>query len=113
MSGRIEFSGDELARRVPLLGQFRDDLTGTLTPLMDIAACHWADGADSDDEQTVQARSAVRGVVGAYILPAYAELGGAVGVQGDKLDLVRKIGDNIEDGNGEVAGNWGAGGRHG
>ncbi|WP_432842800.1 hypothetical protein [Dactylosporangium sp. CA-092794] len=112
MSGRIEFSGDDLARRVPLLGQFQDDLTGTVTPLTDIAACRWADGADGDDELTIQARNAVHGVLTQYVLPAYVELGDAVGVQGDKLGIVHRIGENTEAGNGEAAGGWG-GGRHG
>ncbi|WP_432990143.1 hypothetical protein [Dactylosporangium sp. CA-233914] len=112
MNVRIEFSGDDLARRVPLLGQFRDDLIGTLTPLTDIAACRWADGVDQDDEQTIQARNAVRGVLSQYILPSYVQLGDSVGVQGDKLDLVRKIGDNIESTNGEAVPDM-HGGRHG
>ncbi|MEV0128433.1 hypothetical protein AB0H83_08200 [Dactylosporangium sp. NPDC050688] len=113
MSGQIQFSGDALAQRVPLLGQFRDDLAGTLRPLMDIAECHWADGCEGDDELALQARGAVREVLGKYVLPSYAELGESVGIEGEKLDLVRKIGDNTEGSNSDVAGGWGSGGRHG
>lgn len=113
MSGQIEFSGDALAQRVPLLGQFREDLTSTLRPLLDIAECHWADGCDGDDELAHQARGAVREVLGKYVLPSYAELGESVGIEGEKLDVVRKIGENTEGTNSEVAGGWGSGGRHG
>jgi hypothetical protein len=105
----IEFSGDDLARRVPLLGQFRDDLAGMIDPLADIVACRWADGVPDKDTTTLQARDAVRGVLAKYVTPAYGELGEAVGLQGDKLDLVRRIGDSTEAGNTDLAGGWGEG----
>ncbi|NBE80117.1 hypothetical protein [Micromonospora rubida] len=113
MSGSIEFSGDALAQRVPLLGQFRTDLENTLTPLVDIAACRWAAGAPADDEFTMQVREAVRKMMAEYVLPAYVQLGESVGLQGDKLDLVRRIGEQTESGNSEIAGGWGGGSRHG
>jgi hypothetical protein len=110
MSEPITFSGDDLARRVPLLGQFREDLVSTITPLTDIAACRWANHATSDDEMTTQARGGVHGVLVKYILPSYVSLGGSVGVQGDKLDIVRQVGDSTEGTNNEVAGGWPGGG---
>lgn len=110
---RIEFSGENLAQRVPLLGKFRDDLAETVDPLVDIAACRWAQNVPGDDEVTLQARAAVQDMMIKYVLPAYAQLGGSVGLQGEKLDLVRHVGDNTEAGNSEVAGGWEGGGRHG
>lgn len=105
---RIEFSGDDLAGRVPLLGQFRDDLKETVDPLLDIAACRWAEGVPGDDATTLQARAAVQEMLHKYVLPAYEALGESVGFQGEKLDLVRHIGENTEAGNSEAAGGWGA-----
>ncbi len=108
----IEFAGDDLARRVPLLGQFRTDLKRTVDPLLDVAACHWADGVPGDDDVTLQAKAAISGMLDQYVLPVYALLADAVGFQGEKLHIVRQIGDNTEAGNSEAAGGWG-GGRHG
>lgn len=113
MSERISFNGDDLARRVPLLGTFQESLVATVTPLGDIAACRWADGAPESDELTAQAREAVRGMLADYVFPSYEVLGSAVGMQGGKLDAIHQIGDNTEATNGEVAGGWNDGGRHG
>jgi hypothetical protein len=106
---QIEFSGDDLTRRVPLLGQFCDDLIAVVTPLIDISQCQWAEG---DDEMTMQARATIFDLMTKYVLPAYSLLGEAVGMQGDKLGLVRLIGDQTEATNGQSAG-WTGGGRHG
>lgn len=111
MNGQISHSGDDLVRRVPLLGVFQDDLAAVLGPLADIAACRWAAGAPGDDRVTHGARAAVHGVVSGYVMPTYVGLGESVGLQADKLDVVRRIGDDTEAGNGELAGGWG-GGRH-
>ncbi|MGW1062319.1 hypothetical protein [Micromonospora rubida] len=108
----IEFSGDALAQRVPLLADFQGELGRFLGPLADIAMCRWADGAPADDEFTMEARAAVRKMLAEYVFPAYAQLGESVGLQGEKLDMVRRIGENTEASNTEVAGGWG-GGRHG
>jgi hypothetical protein len=108
----IEFSGDDLAIRVPLLGQFREHLIDTVTPLVDISLCRWAGHPDGDDEITLQASKAVHGLLTEYVLPAYGLLGESVGVQGEKLGVVGAIGQNTEDVNGDAAGGWG-GGRHG
>jgi hypothetical protein len=108
----IEFSGDDLAARVPLLGQFRGHLIDTATPLVDISLCRWAGHPDGDDEITLQARNAVHGLLAKYVLPAYGLLGESVGLQGEKLGVVRNIGENTEDINGDAAGGW-DGGRHG
>jgi hypothetical protein len=107
----IEFSGDALAQRVPLLGAFQENLASIFEPLADVGACRWAEGAPKDDELTAQTLAAVRQMMGDYILPAYELLGEAVGLQGDKLDMVRRIGDNTEATTTEIAGGWG-GGRH-
>ncbi|GAB2922112.1 hypothetical protein GCM10027280_06670 [Micromonospora polyrhachis] len=110
-ASRIEFSGEALARRVPLLGQFQSDLEETVKTLVDIAACRWADDAPGDDKVTLQARKAVRDMLVKYVFPSYTALGGAVGLQGEKLDVVRRIGDNTEASNAEAAGGWGGGHR--
>lgn len=107
----IEFAGDDIARRVPLLAQFRSEMKRTVDPLLDIAACHWADGVPGDDDVTLQARAAIGGMLAQYILPVYGLLADAIGYQGEKLDIVRRIGDNTEAGNSEAAGAWG-GGKH-
>ncbi|WP_320065632.1 hypothetical protein [Micromonospora sp. RTGN7] len=114
MNGSIEFSGDALAQRVPLLTEFRQHLVDILEPLTDVVACRWADGAPANDEFTMAARENVRKMLVDYVLPAYLQLGESVGVQGEKLDVVRQVGENTEAGNAEVAGGWsGGGGRNG
>jgi hypothetical protein len=113
MSNRIDFSGDDLASRVPLLSEFRDTLMSVIDPLVDVAACRWADGAPPDDDITAQAKKGVSGMITTYLYPGYDVLGDSVGAQGTKMDLVRRIGDNIEDGNTETADWGGGGGRHG
>jgi hypothetical protein len=109
MTTPLSFDGDALANRVPLLGQFRDDLHDTIVPLSEIAACRWADGVPGDDDQSLQARANIKQMFEKYIMPAYQELGDAMGFQGEKLGLVRQIGENTENSNGEVAGGWGGG----
>ncbi|GAB3156683.1 hypothetical protein GCM10027290_54930 [Micromonospora sonneratiae] len=110
-TSRIEFSGDGLARRVPLLGQFQGHLMDTVSLLVDIAACRWADDVPEDDKVTLQAREAVHGMLMKYVLPAYGALGEVVGIQGEKLGIVHRIGENTEASNAEAAGGWGGGHR--
>lgn len=108
---RIEFLGDELIRRVPLLAQFREDLIATVAPLLEIAECHWADGAH--DELTVQARGTLKQLLNAYVLPCYEVLGDAVGIdQLEKLEMYGQIGDLTEAVNGASAGAMSGGGKH-
>ncbi|SCL13138.1 hypothetical protein [Micromonospora inyonensis] len=97
MSGsRIEFNGDALAQQVPLVGQFKDHLIGTVDPVRQIAECRWAAGVPADDELSLQARAAVQQVLAGIVLAAYAKLAHAAGFQGEKLDLVRRVGENTE-----------------
>lgn len=115
MSGEnISFDGDDLIRRVPLLGQAQTDLEGVAEALFEIAACRWADGVPDDDKITLQARDSVHGMLTEYVFPSYGQCGGAFGFQGEKLGLFRRIGDNTEDTNTEAADFGGtSGGRHG
>lgn len=103
----IQFDGEDLARRVPLLGQSQTDLESVAEALVEIAACRWADGVPNDDTTTLQARDAVHGMLAQYVFPAYGQCGAAFGFQGEKLGLFRRIGDNTEDTNTETAGGWG------
>ncbi|WP_416902604.1 hypothetical protein [Micromonospora echinospora] len=97
MSGsRVEFNGDALAQRVPLLGQFKDHLISTVDPVRQIAECRWAAGVPADDELSLQARAAVQQVLAGIVLAAYAKLAQAAGFQGEKVDLVRRVGENTE-----------------
>ncbi|MEU5941632.1 hypothetical protein ABZ807_21150 [Micromonospora sp. NPDC047548] len=108
-ASRIEFSGDDLAQRVPLLAQFQEDLIKTVNPLVDIAACRWADDVPEDDEVTLQARAAVQGMLMKYVFPAFVELGDVTGIQHDKWDFVRRIADNTEAISDEMVGDLGGG----
>jgi hypothetical protein len=105
----LNFDGDALAARVPLLGRFRDDLHDTIAFLSDIAACLWAEGVPADDAQSLQARDNIKQMFDQYIMPAYRELADALGFQGEKLGLVKQIGDHTEHANGEVATSWSSG----
>ncbi|MGC4807647.1 hypothetical protein [Micromonospora sp. DT233] len=109
----ISHDGDQLANQVPLLHAFQGLMIETIDMLMRIAECHWANGAPADDEFTMAARANIRKMFSDYVFPTYLMLGEAVGLQGDKLGLVKKIGENTEGGNTEMAGGWGEGGRHG
>ncbi|MGC4790552.1 hypothetical protein ACLQ22_22305 [Micromonospora sp. DT178] len=95
-TSRITFNGDALARQVPLVGQFKDHLIGTVDPVREIAECRWADGVPADDELSLQARAAVMGLLANIVLAAYAKLAEAAGFQGEKLNLYRRVGDNTE-----------------
>jgi hypothetical protein len=106
MTTPIVFNGDAVRLHVPLLEQFKVDLLGTVGPLGEVAACHWADGVPDGDTQSLQARDYVKQMFDQYIMPAYGQLGEAIGVQGDKLGLVGQIGDHTESSNAEVASGW-------
>ncbi|BCL13671.1 hypothetical protein [Micromonospora sagamiensis] len=95
-SSRIEFNGDALAQRVPLLGQFKEHLINTVDPLREIAECRWADGVPGDDELSLQARAAVQKLLAGIVLMAYAKLAEAAGFQDEKVDLYRRVGENTE-----------------
>jgi hypothetical protein len=107
---QISFSGEEISRRVPLLAEFHEHLLELVNPMIEVAACRWADGVD--DEMSIQMRESVRKMVNGYILPVYAELGESLGFQGDKLSAFRRIGDQTEHNAAGAAGFTGGGGRH-
>ena len=107
MSARIDFSGDDLAGRVPMFGEFKDTLMSVIDPLTDVAACRWADGVPADDHVTLQARDGVRGMITEYLYPGYGVLGESVGAQGDKMDKIIHDSDEIEDDT-TTASDWGS-----
>ncbi|ONH62028.1 hypothetical protein CcI49_00905 [Frankia sp. CcI49] len=109
MSGEnITFDGDELANKVPILAEFRDDVVAFGKELADgIAQNNFA--ADAEDEASKLAYAMFRQVMQAFD-KIYGALGTAIGVQGDRLGIVRNIGEATEAGAADTAGNWSGGG---
>jgi hypothetical protein len=109
----ISHHGDQLGNQVPALHEFRTIMNDDINTLMEIVECRWAKGAPASDEFTMAACATIRKMLIDNVFRTYLQLGEAVGLQGDKLNLVRRIGENTEGGNTELASGWGEGGRNG
>ncbi|GAA2217888.1 hypothetical protein ACFY2R_20355 [Micromonospora olivasterospora] len=94
----ISFNGDALAQRVPLLGEFKEELIGTIDPLMSVAECRWA----GEDEQSQAVRAIVMNLLGNQVLGILGLLANASGFQGEKLGLYHRNGVYTEDGSNDM-----------
>ncbi|KQC35640.1 hypothetical protein UK82_25405 [Frankia sp. ACN1ag] len=110
--GVIRHDGDEIAQKVPALGAFRQHVTDLGGELADtLGRNKFADGAK--DEVSLYAQETFQQLMDAFG-KIYGALGEAIGLQGDRLSVVRQIGDNTEGETTEQAGNWQSpGGHHG
>jgi hypothetical protein len=111
--GLIRHDGDEIAQKVPLLSTFRQQVTDLGGELADtIARNKFADGAK--DEVSRYAQKSFQQLMEAFG-EIYGALGEAVGLQGDRLSVVRRIGDTTEGESTEHAEGWSQspGGHHG
>ncbi|MFG1954693.1 hypothetical protein [Micromonospora sp. NPDC048830] len=89
----ITFNGDVLAQRVGLLGDFRDELIGTIDLVKRLAEGLWA----GDDEQSQQFRAYVMHLYGDIVLGVFVQLGNGAGFQDEKLGIYHQVGENTED----------------
>ncbi|MEO3779268.1 hypothetical protein ABGB16_20965 [Micromonospora sp. B11E3] len=89
----ITFNGDALAQRVGLLGDFRDELVGTIDVVKLLAEGRWA----GDDEQSQQFRAFVMHLLGDIVLGVFVQLGNGAGFQGEKLGVYHQVGENTEE----------------
>lgn len=100
----IAFDGDDLARKVPMISRFREQVTGLGMDLKNtLAQNDFAAGAT--DQTSLYAASMFQQLMGAFG-QIYGALGEAVGLQGDRLAAVRQIGDATEGAATEQAGGW-------
>ncbi|MCM3920749.1 hypothetical protein ND748_03535 [Frankia sp. AiPs1] len=107
----ILHDGDEIAQKVPMLSTFRQQVTDLGGELADtIARNNFAKGAK--DEVSLYAESSFQELMDAFG-KIYGALGEAVGLQGDRLSVVRQIGDTTEGETTEEAGWESPGGHHG
>jgi hypothetical protein len=105
----IQHDGDAIARRVPQIITFRgevvsfgSDLSGTL------ADNRFAEGAD--DEVSLFAEDTFGQLMDSFG-QIYGEFGKAIGLQGNRLDVVRQIGDDTDGRATDHASGWdGSGG---
>ncbi|WP_261560618.1 hypothetical protein [Frankia tisae] len=104
----LEHDSDELARAVsPLLG-YRGMVVTFGTWLDGVAGTDFV--GDAKDEPTLYAKLTFDKIMTAFG-KIYGALGQAIGLQGDRLDLVRHIGDQTEDGTTQTAEGWPGGHR--
>ncbi|SNQ46310.1 conserved hypothetical protein [Frankia canadensis] len=109
MSGQeITQDGDAIAARVPAVHAFQDHLVTVGKLLHQAATTDFA--GDAKDEATLIAKATFTQIMDSFG-KVYGALGQAVGLQGDRLDAVRRIGDQTESAATQSAG-WDSGSRH-
>ncbi|CAO5147312.1 ESX-1 secretion-associated protein [Frankia sp. AiPs1] len=107
MSDRlIRQDGDEIAAKVPAIKTLQGDYGTFGTWLARIAGVDFA--GDAKDEATLYAKATFHQIMTAFG-KIYTSLGTAIGVQGDRLDAVRQIGDQTESGASSHASGWSGG----
>ncbi len=104
----IRHDGDELANKVPALKAYRDEFVTFGTWLGRVAGTDFV--GDAKDDATLYAKSTFDKIMTAFS-KVYGALGQAIGLQGDRLELVRRIGDDTEDGASKTAEGWPGGHR--
>ncbi|EFC84681.1 hypothetical protein [Parafrankia sp. EUN1f] len=112
MSGeQIQFNGDELAEKVPMLADFREAFLAFGEELAEGIAQHNF-ARDAHDEVSKLSYAMFKQLM-KYFGKIYDALGEAVGVQGDRLEAVRTIGEATETDATHSAGGWSGGGARG
>ncbi len=106
----IQHDGDAIASRVPALKALQGHYGDFGEWLVSVAGVDFV--GDAKDEATLYAKATFDKIMTAFG-KIYVGLGQAIGVQGDRLNLVRRIGDETEAGTSQHAGNWPGGGPRG
>ncbi len=104
----LEHDSDEIARAVAPLKGYRGEVVTFGTWLDGVAGTDFV--GDAKDEATLYAKSTFDKVIRDFGV-VYGALGKAIGLQGDRLDVVRHIGDQTEDGAAKTAEGWPGGHR--
>jgi hypothetical protein len=106
--GLIEHDGDEIVKKVPALFDFNRDLQLLGDQLASVIGAY--PFAEGTNDPTLQAAQSTFQQLMDVFGQIYTALGDAVGLQGGRLNLVRQIGDDTEDGATASAGQWQASG---
>ncbi len=107
----ILHDGDEIAQKVPMLSTFRQMVIDFGNELAEaLGQNKFAEGAK--DEVSLYAQSSFQQLMDAFG-KIYGALGEAIGLQGDRLSVLRQIGDDTEGATTEQSSWPSSGGHHG